>query len=284
MFRDYIKALLKRVDTRQLMQFKPPTLPARMYSKQMSVNKAHYRAFCENVGWTQASQIHPLYLQMLSLPLQMQCLLDKNSPFPLLGLIHCGNKVKIVGPCNIDESFEYRVKFSDVRAHNRGWEVDISLQAFQFGQCVYHAISSYLVKVKAVHVAPKILTVESHSEDTDIPKHRLATLDVKTDTGRRYAKISGDYNPIHLYSLTARIFGFKRPIAHGMWTLARAISLIPLQHEQAFTEVNCRFKRPVLLPSQVNVFQIDIDEQQTTLEVTDIDGRYDHLVANVTLS
>ena len=284
MFRDYMNALFKRVDTRKLMQFKPPALPARIYAKQMKVNKAHYKAFCEEVAWTHASQIHPLYLQMLSLPLQMQCLLDKNSPFPLLGLIHCANKIKIVGLCDIDHPFEYRVKFSEVRAHNRGWEVDLSLQAFQFGQCVYQAISSYLVKVKAVHVAPRITQEEVHSEFTESPKTQLATIEVNADTGRRYAKISGDYNPIHLFALTARLFGFKRPIAHGMWTLARTISLVPIQQAQAITEVNCRFKRPVFLPSQINVFQMGINEQQTKLDVTDIDGVYEHLIADVKLS
>ena len=33
------------------------------------------------------------------------------------------------------------------------------------------------------------------------------------DQGRRYAAVSGDYNPIHLYGWAARPFGFKQPIA-----------------------------------------------------------------------
>ena len=283
MFREYVKALFKRVDTRKLMQFKPPALPARIYAKQMSVNKAHYQAFCKEVGWNHESQLHPLYLQMLSLPLQMQCLLDKNSPFPLLGLIHCANDVKIMAQCNIDMPFECRVKFSHVRAHNRGWEVDVSLQAFQSGQCVYHAVSSYLVKVKAVHVAPRPSQSESNNVCVDSPKTKLATIEADASTGRRYAKISGDYNPIHLYALSARIFGFKRPIAHGMWTLARAISLIPLEHEQTLATVSCRFKRPIFLPSQINVFQITVDQQRLSVEVTDIENAHEHLVADVTL-
>src|SRR6266487_1403229 len=45
--------------------------------------------------------------------------------------------------------------------------------------------------------------------------------ELPADLGRRYAAVSGDRNPIHLYRLTAWLFGFRRPIAHGMWAAAR---------------------------------------------------------------
>ena len=44
------------------------------------------------------------------------------------------------------------------------------------------------------------------------------------DLGRRYAGVSGDRNPIHLYGVTAKAFGFPRQIAHGMWTKARCLA------------------------------------------------------------
>ena len=46
---------------------------------------------------------------------------------------------------------------------------------------------------------------------------------LKGDLGRRFAAISGDRNPIHLYPLTAKAFGFPTNIAHGMWTKSRAL-------------------------------------------------------------
>ena len=46
------------------------------------------------------------------------------------------------------------------------------------------------------------------------------------DLGRRYAAISGDYNPIHLGALSAKLFGFKQAIAHGMWSKARCLAAL----------------------------------------------------------
>ena len=46
------------------------------------------------------------------------------------------------------------------------------------------------------------------------------------DLGRRYAAVSGDHNPIHLYPITAKALGFPRQIAHGMWTMARCVAAL----------------------------------------------------------
>ncbi|ALM89898.1 MULTISPECIES: MaoC family dehydratase [Alteromonas] len=281
MFREYAKALFKRVDTRQLMQFKPPTLPPRIYTKQINIDNKHYGAFCQEVAWPDAATMHPLYLQMLSLPLQMQCLLDKKSPFPLLGLIHAANRVEVLEECDLSETFECRVRFSDVRPHSRGWEVDVSLDAFQQGRCVYKAISSYLVKVKAVHVAPRASVQDTTETCVESPRNLLAEFDVTADTGRRYAKISGDYNPIHLFGLSAKAFGFKRPIAHGMWTLARALSFVPVSEGQHISDVVCRFRRPVMLPCSINIYQMCRDEDRSILEITSSDDQQVHLDAEV---
>ncbi|BFT29732.1 hypothetical protein D210916BOD24_09080 [Alteromonas sp. D210916BOD_24] len=282
MFREYTKALFKRVDTRQLMQFKPPALPVRIYTKTLHVDNVHYGLFCQEVQWPVSEQIHPLYLQMLSLPLQMQCLLDKQSPFPLLGLIHAGNQVSVLGDCNLSDAFECRVRFHDVRPHHRGWELDVLLEAWQAGQLVYRAISSYLVKVKAVHVAPKISQVESHDDCDTEQKVCIGEVTLPAATGRRYAKLSGDYNPIHLTGLTAKLFGFKKPIAHGMWTLARAVSAFVEHNEHVYiTQVGCKFKRPVYLPSEIHIFQHCSTATTALIDVTNANDSITHVQANV---
>ena len=70
------------------------------------------------------------------------------------------------------------------------------------------------------------------------------------DIGRRYGEVSGDRNPIHLHKLTAKMFGYPRAIAHGMWTKARCLAAFEGRLPDAFT-VDVRFKMPVLLPATV---------------------------------
>ncbi len=72
------------------------------------------------------------------------------------------------------------------------------------------------------------------------------------DAGRRYAKVSGDVNPIHLSGLTAKAFGFKRAIAHGMWINARVLAALAGRLPDALN-VDVAFKKPLFLPSTVTL-------------------------------
>ena len=70
------------------------------------------------------------------------------------------------------------------------------------------------------------------------------------DLGRRYAAVSGDHNPIHLYPLTAKALGFRRQIAHGMWSLARCVAAVENRLPDAVT-VDVAFRKPIFLPGSV---------------------------------
>ncbi len=72
---------------------------------------------------------------------------------------------------------------------------------------------------------------------------------VPGDQGRRYAAVSGDNNPIHLNRVAARLLGFPRPIAHGMWVKARCLAALDGHLPDAYT-VAVRFKLPMLLPAR----------------------------------
>ena len=69
------------------------------------------------------------------------------------------------------------------------------------------------------------------------------------DIGRRYGLIAGDVNPIHMHALAAKPFGFKRAIAHGMFSYARSVARIIPPGQEAL-QLTVAFKRPVFLPSR----------------------------------
>jgi acyl dehydratase len=71
------------------------------------------------------------------------------------------------------------------------------------------------------------------------------------DTGRRYARVSGDYNPIHLSALSARLFGFPTAIAHGMWSLAQTVAALRERLPRSNYQLAVEFHKPVRLPSEL---------------------------------
>ncbi|WRZ91352.1 MaoC/PaaZ C-terminal domain-containing protein [Streptomyces sp. NBC_01007] len=80
------------------------------------------------------------------------------------------------------------------------------------------------------------------------PLPAVAEWSLARDVGRRYGAVSGDRNPIHLHPLPARLFGFPRAIAHGMWTVARCLAEYGPQQAVG---VRAEFRAPVLLPGTV---------------------------------
>ncbi len=65
----------------------------------------------------------------------------------------------------------------------------------------------------------------------------LSELIVPGNAGRAYGSLSGDRNPIHLSALTARLFGFSRPIAHAMYLVARLEA--ELVKAGAYAQLHC---------------------------------------------
>jgi acyl dehydratase len=57
-------------------------------------------------------------------------------------------------------------------------------------------------------------------------------------------------NPIHLYPLTAKLFGFERHIAHGMWSLARCAAMLQPRLRRDPQELSAQFRQPLFLPAR----------------------------------
>ena len=55
----------------------------------------------------------------------------------------------------------------------------------------------------------------------------LAEFDVTRRTAWDYARVSMDFNPIHLSDRAAKFFGLRGSISHGMWSLARSLAQEP---------------------------------------------------------
>ena len=79
----------------------------------------------------------------------------------------------------------------------------------------------------------------------------LTELPVSLRTAWDYARVSNDYNPIHLSDRAARFFGLRGAIAHGMWSLARSMALAPIP--TMATRIETQFLSPVQLPARVAI-------------------------------
>ena len=81
----------------------------------------------------------------------------------------------------------------------------------------------------------------------------LTELAVDLNRAWSYARVSGDFNPIHLNDRAARFFGLRGAISHGMWSLARALAEAPRMASTTGSRLETQFLTPVQLPAKVAI-------------------------------
>lgn len=107
------------------------------------------------------------------------------------------------------------------------------------------------------------------------------TVPVTRDTLVAYADASGDQNPIHQDEAFARSVGLPDVIAHGMWTMGAAGSVVSEWAGDAgrVVEYGTRFTKPVVVPSsgaevvvQGVVKAVDAETGRVTVDLTTTAG------------
>jgi acyl dehydratase len=225
-----------------LRRSRPAAVPAvELRLAAAAIDVDHLAAYDRVCGYRLTDVLPPTYPHVLAFPLAMALMTRRDFPFPLIGLVHVANRIETLAPLRVTDRPDLRVRASALGPHPRGRQLDVVSEAFLDGECVWRERSTYLHRDKA-----KKIEKTERSEPTP-PAGATAKWSVPASVGRRYAKVSGDRNPIHTSRLGARLLGFPRRIAHGMWSAARCLAALEGRLPDAAT-VEISFQRPLLLP------------------------------------
>jgi acyl dehydratase len=211
----------------------------------VEVDRDRLAAYDRVCGFALSDTLPPTYLHMLAFPLHLSLMTDGSFPLPAIGLVHITNQIVQHRPVDAAERFEVRVWATAIEPHPRGRQFAIRTEVHVGAELVWEETSVNLKRGRSddsVQAPPAPPSTES------LPV--TATWRLPGDLGRRYGSVSGDLNPIHVHSLSARLFGFPSAIAHGMWTKARSLAALGSALPARFT-VDVAFKRPILLPATV---------------------------------
>ncbi|WP_219413066.1 MaoC/PaaZ C-terminal domain-containing protein [Pseudonocardia nigra] len=215
----------------------------------VAVDRDHLAGYARVCGFAVGDALPPAYPHVLAFPLQVALMADRAFPLPLPGLVHVRNAITVHRRIDAAERLDVRVRAERFVAHPKGAQVDLVAAVAVDGEPVWDGRSTYLARGAT---APEG-SGEPAAEPAAVPEGApTATWRVDAGTGRRYARVSGDVNPIHLHPLTARAFGFPRAIAHGMWTAARSLAALQGRLPDALG-YDVAFGRPLLLPSTVEL-------------------------------
>nr|WP_249714963.1 MaoC/PaaZ C-terminal domain-containing protein [Micromonospora sp. NBRC 107566] len=224
---------------------RPSSLPAATLTREgVTVDRAHLAEYDRVCGFGLTDALPATYPHVLAFPLAMRMMAAPSFPFPVIGLVHVANRITVRRPIDAGERLDLAVRAADLRPHDRGHQFDIVATASVAGEVVWAGVSTYLRRSGGPGGSRT-------SADRPTPPPGSAVWRPTRRVGTDYARVSGDHNPIHTSRLGARLFGFPRPIAHGMWSKARCLAALAGRLPAAYT-VDVAFKLPVFLPGTVS--------------------------------
>lgn len=232
------------------------------------VDQKHLKNYNDICGYENNGYIPATYLAVVSQSLQMHMMTSEAFPFALLGLVHIRNQVKQLRKIADHENLTLSCKFGELKQHDKGLQFDFLTTVKVAGEVVMEGLTTYLARQKTENQ-----TVTKIKDETS-PNYELKAIwEVAENTGRRYASVSGDFNLIHIHAVTAKAFGFKQAIAHGMWSKARALASVNLPDAY---EADVYFKLPIYLPSTVE-FLVSEDKASTQILIRNQKSQKPHV-------
>jgi hypothetical protein len=211
----------------------------------VAIDRSHLADYARVCGFGVRDELPATYPHVLAFPLHMALMTDGSFPFGAVGLVHIANAITQHRALRADERLELRVRATPAEAHPRGRRFSIVSEARADGELVWEDVSTMLRRGGGTGEQEP-----GRRRSGAQPPEGGAEWRLPGDLGRRYASVSGDRNPIHLSGPTAKLLGFPRAIAHGMWTKARSLAALENRLPEAFT-VDVRFRKPILLPGRV---------------------------------
>lgn len=239
-----LRAAITRKSPGKMSPAKPPVFPDTVITvDNINIDTTQLQRYRQVCGFATHSPYLPMsFLHVLAFRLQLAMMLRKEFPVAPMGMVHLSNTLRQYRPIEATEKPSLRCRISDSWLSSKGVEFTFICSAYIGQDKVWEDESLYLTRMKTGIAKDKTerpaLQEFEHREPWQLCPEQA----------RQYAKASGDYNPIHLHNLSAKLLGFKKMIIHGMWSQAACISALEASVGER-SECYAEFKTPVFLPA-----------------------------------
>lgn len=210
-----------------------------------AANLRQYRALC---GFAESETLPLPYPHVMVSALHLAMLSAPAFPVRLLGLVHLSNRIEVFTELPKQGGGQVHAWLEGHDDGERMQTFDLHTEWREGSTLRWRELTRFIVK------KPSSKRDAPPAPERPRPAS-TTTFDVPAGLGRRYSRVGGDINPIHLFDVTAKLFGFERAIIHGMWTLARCVAELK---PAGPCVVDVQFKRPVFIPSTVTMERVPV--------------------------
>ncbi len=200
------------------------------------------------------NEVPPHFFPHWAMPVAAPTLRDL--PYPLTRVLNGGCRVQINQPLPRNEALIVRGKLTDIDEDER--RVVLTQRVVTGTASAPNALMTDIYAIVPLGGGKDKGKAAKEKPRVPSDAHEIASFRLGSDAGLSFAKLTGDFNPIHWIPLAARAAGFPNVILHGFGTLARAYEALNRGvfggdvHRLKVLDV--KFTRPLVLPHDLSVF------------------------------
>ena len=180
-------------------------------------------------------------------------------PYPLSKILNVGCNLTIRKPLPADEPLHVAAQLVEV--DDDGKRAVLTTRVVTSTKSAPEAlVAEMITMVPLKRDSSEKKTQGAKKEVASVPleAREVAFFDLGANAGLDFAKLTGDFNPIHWLKPAARASGFPNVILHGFGTMARAIEGLNRSvfagDPTRLKKWSCRFTKPLVLPSKAGLY------------------------------
>jgi len=222
------------------------------------------RAYIENVGGEPGAYrgvLPPHFFPQWAFAVASRVL--EGVPYPMARVLNVGCNFEVNKPLPANEPLTISARLQEI--DDDGRRAVLTTRVVTFTPSAPEALVAEMVAMVPLkrdkRDGEKKSNGAAKKESANVPDDAelLTTFDVGAHAGLDFAKLTGDFNPIHWIPQAARASGFPSVILHGFGTMARAIEGLNQSafhgDPQQLKKWSCRFTKPLVLPAKANLYR-----------------------------
>jgi hypothetical protein len=218
--------------------------------------KSLVRDYVRHVGGTPGhykNTLPPHLFPQWSFGLASQTL--KGVPYPLLRVMNGGCQLIQHAPLPNDEVLQVRTCLESV--DDNGRRAVLCQRVITGTASQPDALEARLYAIVPLSSGGKKSGAPREKPRVPTDVRELAFWRLRANAGLDFAKLTGDFNPVHWIPSYARAFGFRNTILHGFGTMARVYEGLRrdlFKGTRSLHSLDVRFTRPLVLPARVGLY------------------------------
>jgi acyl dehydratase len=249
----------------------------------VTARAGHLRRFRDICGFRPDGQLPVAYPHVLAMPLHIALLTRPEFVVRLMGLVHVANEIQWLRALPEEGEYALRAWVEGHEETDRGQEFHLHTELSDPDGVAWRECCTLLARRQVS--GPQAARSARATLRAPKPAPGLAVAEVPFEadhrTARRFGRVSGDLNPIHLADFSARRYGFDRAVAHGMWSMARSLASLGPGLTAAPCRIPVEFKLPLFLPSRVRLEHWQAPGEPWTFVLRDGSSARPHLAGRV---